>query len=677
MSLPIDYSDRVYAGVLGKIIGVYLGRPFEQWSFERIQERFGDIEYYVHEKLGHPLIVADDDITGTFTFIRALEDNDFDPNLSAEQIGRTWLNYIIENRTILWWGGLGHSTENTAFLRLKSGIPAPESGSIARNGATVAEQIGAQIFIDGWPMIFPNDPDRAARFAREAGSVSHDGASVDAAVAWAAMESAAFTESNIDSLIAIGTSYLPANGIIAQVYRDVRAWFDEGLDWKTGFHRIDDKYGYAKYGGGCHIVPNHALMIHALLHGGGDFHRSMIVVNSCGWDTDCNAANIGCLLGIRGGLAAIDDGPDWRGPVADRMILPTADGGRCVSNAWTEAKRIIAMGRRMQGLDSGDPGPRFDFGSPGAVQGFAVDDAIDSRGTLAIENEAADGLRLKYRKLATGRRARVVTPTYVDDRTLQGGGYGVMACPTLYAGQTVRARIDWISGPEVHVRLVARFDDSWHAGPLTLVHESGADLTWTLPETQGNPIREVGVEIMSDVPASGELALRWLDWDGTPVGPISAADSKFREKTWINAADELQFWGEPMRVVANRGPGSAIHGAAEWTGVGISALVESNLVGSMGVSVNVVGLHRRIDLTLDSAGLSLSEYGGRSVSTDKVKFEAGHRFEFALAPEGDSVVGAVDGVELRLDNVRFTHGAVACHATEGTAKFQGLRFYSR
>ena len=27
--LPIDYAQRVYAGVLGKIIGVYLGRPFE------------------------------------------------------------------------------------------------------------------------------------------------------------------------------------------------------------------------------------------------------------------------------------------------------------------------------------------------------------------------------------------------------------------------------------------------------------------------------------------------------------------------------------------------------------------------------------------------------------------------------------------------------------------------
>ena len=28
MSIPADYLERVYAGVLGKLIGVYLGRPF-------------------------------------------------------------------------------------------------------------------------------------------------------------------------------------------------------------------------------------------------------------------------------------------------------------------------------------------------------------------------------------------------------------------------------------------------------------------------------------------------------------------------------------------------------------------------------------------------------------------------------------------------------------------------
>ena len=70
-ALDYKYLERVYAGVLGKIIGVYLGRPFEGWEYEQISNQLGDINYYVHEKLNVPLIVTDDDISGTFTFIRA------------------------------------------------------------------------------------------------------------------------------------------------------------------------------------------------------------------------------------------------------------------------------------------------------------------------------------------------------------------------------------------------------------------------------------------------------------------------------------------------------------------------------------------------------------------------------------------------------------------------------
>jgi ADP-ribosylglycohydrolase len=140
MSIPVDYEERVYAGVLGKIIGVYLGRPFEGWTMDRILEELGEIWYYVHDKRELPLIVTDDDITGTFTFARALADYaQAGRDVTPAQIGQTWLNYLIENRTILWWGGLGNSTEHTAYLRLKSGIEAPRSGSIALNGQVVAE----------------------------------------------------------------------------------------------------------------------------------------------------------------------------------------------------------------------------------------------------------------------------------------------------------------------------------------------------------------------------------------------------------------------------------------------------------------------------------------------------------------------------------------------------------
>src|SRR6185436_20351095 len=98
------------------------------------------------------------------------------------------------------WGGMAHSTEHTAFLRLKQGIPAPQSGSIALNSKTVAEQIGAQIFIDGWGMIAPGDPELSADLARRAASVSHDGEAIYGAQAIAAMEAQAFVEADIGQL---------------------------------------------------------------------------------------------------------------------------------------------------------------------------------------------------------------------------------------------------------------------------------------------------------------------------------------------------------------------------------------------------------------------------------------------------------------------------------------------
>jgi len=208
MQFQNDYEERVYAGVLGKIIGVYLGRPFEGWSYERIMKELGEIWYYVHDRTGSLLVLTDDDVTGTFIFLRALPDYGNTLDLTPAQIGRTWLNYLIEERTILWWGGLGNSTEHTAYLRLKNGIEAPRSGSIELNSKVVAEQIGAQIFIDGWAMVAPGDPELAADLARRAASVSHDGEAIYGAQVLAAMESQAFVETDIDKLLDVGVGQL-------------------------------------------------------------------------------------------------------------------------------------------------------------------------------------------------------------------------------------------------------------------------------------------------------------------------------------------------------------------------------------------------------------------------------------------------------------------------------------
>ena len=50
MELNKEYEEKVYSGVLGKIIGVYLGRPFEGWWYDRIIKELGPINYYVNDK---------------------------------------------------------------------------------------------------------------------------------------------------------------------------------------------------------------------------------------------------------------------------------------------------------------------------------------------------------------------------------------------------------------------------------------------------------------------------------------------------------------------------------------------------------------------------------------------------------------------------------------------------
>ncbi len=238
--------NKIYAGVLGKIIGVYLGRPVEGWSYQAIQDRFGEVDRYVASDLGIPLIVADDDISGTFGFFRSVADHDFPEQLSSRMVGESWLNYIIEDKTILWWGGLGRSTEHTAYLRLKNGIQSPESGSMKLNGKTLSEQIGAQIFIDAFAMMHPNDPERASHLVREAARVSHDGLAVEAAAFLGAMEADAFSIRDIDQLIDRNLRFVTSPYLL-KVIDDVRSICSKHPgNWREARKTIDALYGYEK-----------------------------------------------------------------------------------------------------------------------------------------------------------------------------------------------------------------------------------------------------------------------------------------------------------------------------------------------------------------------------------------------------------------------------------------------
>jgi ADP-ribosylglycohydrolase len=695
MTIPHDYAERVYAGVLGKIIGVYLGRPFEGWTYDRIMAELGEINYFVHEKRNVPLIVTDDDISGTFTFLRALPDYGNSRDLTPAQIGQTWLNYIIEKRTILWWGGMGNSTEHTAFLRLKRGIKAPESGSIALNGKVVAEQIGAQIFIDGWAMVAPGDPELAADLARRAGSVSHDGEAIYGAQIVAAMEAQAFVEPDLNRLIDTALGLIPNNSIIYRLINEIREWHAREKDWRKTRELIAANYGYDKYGGNCHMVPNHALIIHALLHGEDDFQKSLMIVNTCGWDTDCNSGNVGCLLGIKNGLAGIEAGPDWRGPVADRLYLPTADGGRAISDAVTESYHIVNIGRALAGQAPEAPkqGARFHFELPGSVQGFMPEESVEVKGVASLENVTGHSqagrrsLAIRYRQLAPGRAARVATPTFIPSEEVASyfdkRGYSLLASPTLYSGQVVRAAVeaDEQNGQPVRCNLYIRVygpEDKLALlrGPqVELAAGARQEITWQIDDTGGSPIAEIGVEVSSERPESGSVYLDYLTWAGAPEVTLRRPDHSgyMWRRAWVNGVDVYgeRWWPETYRVIQNEGRGLLIQGTRDWTDYRVSAAVTPHMVESAGIGARVQGLRRFYALLL---GRDKKVRLIKALDGDTVLAEAdytwyfGGEYRLSLEVVGNKIIAGVDGqtlFEVEDTDRPLTGGGVALICEEG------------
>jgi len=67
------------------------------------------------------------------------------------------------------------------------------------------------------------------------------------------------------------------------------------------------------------ILPETFSVLVGLLYGEGDFRKSVSLATMCGFDTDCNAGTVGCLLGLRNGLDAIP--AEWKDPLADTYEL--------------------------------------------------------------------------------------------------------------------------------------------------------------------------------------------------------------------------------------------------------------------------------------------------------------------------------------------------------------------
>lgn len=75
-----------------------------------------------------------------------------------------------------------------------------------------------------------------------------------------------------------------------------------------------------------------------MLYAGGELGRAIEISVMCGFDTDCNASNIGTILGVLHGLGGVPE--RYRAPIRDSAVLSSVSGYLNMLDFPTFAKEL-------------------------------------------------------------------------------------------------------------------------------------------------------------------------------------------------------------------------------------------------------------------------------------------------------------------------------------------------
>ena len=260
-------------------------------------------------------MARDDDMDYPILGLLALERQGGE--LTSRHMANTWLSRMPFQML--------YTAENVAYRNFVNRLWPPESASW-RN--PFREWIGAQIRADIFGYVTPGWPEKAAELAYRDASISHVKNGIYGEMFVAAMLAASFVTSDVEEIVQIGLSEIPAKCRLSEAVHDTVAWCEELTDWEKVWDRISDKYGHYS---GVHTINNAALVVMGLFFGANDYENGIVVTVRGGWDTDCNGATVGSILGAKFGADALPD--KWIGVLSDRLMSVVRD---CNDNRISE-----------------------------------------------------------------------------------------------------------------------------------------------------------------------------------------------------------------------------------------------------------------------------------------------------------------------------------------------------
>ena len=316
-----ELEDRLLGAWLGRICGCLLGKPVETWKRAQLQPMLKASGNWPMHRYIRSSDVAEDqknkcwadtvdcmpvDDDTNYTVLAGVLLDKYGRDFTPENVASVWMDYQPRRAYC--------TAERVAYTNFMRGYMPPNS-AVYHN--PYREWIGAQIRGDYFGYINPGDPAMAAEMAWRDASISHVKNGIYGEMFAAAMIAQAAVELDIPAIIEAGLSQAPVSSRLYEAVEAVVNNWRNGVSQQemfAGIHRRFDEFLGHDW---CHTIANAMIVAAALLYGGGDYGKSICMAVETGFDTDCNGATVGSVLGMRNGASAID--PEWTRPVQDKL----------------------------------------------------------------------------------------------------------------------------------------------------------------------------------------------------------------------------------------------------------------------------------------------------------------------------------------------------------------------
>lgn len=300
--------DKVLGAWLGRCSGCLLGKPVEGWRSPRMWGYLKDLnryplkDYFISDV---PQEIAEKyNINERRSFIDQVDHmpEDDDTNYTVTGLAiikRSGMDFTPRDVANFWLGSIPvfhtYTAERIAYRNFCMSVFPPRSASFRNPNR---EWIGAQIRADFFGYVAMGHPELAAELAWRDSSISHVKNGIYGEMWVAAMLAAAAVENDIKKIIQTGLSEIPAKSRLSEAIHEVMGWYDQGVDFEDAISRIHSRWDENKGHHWCHTISNAQIVALGLLWGEYDFEKSICrAVQAC-FDTDCNGATVGSIVGM-------------------------------------------------------------------------------------------------------------------------------------------------------------------------------------------------------------------------------------------------------------------------------------------------------------------------------------------------------------------------------------------